>query len=175
MASIDPYAVGADSISARARLPYPQTRPVYNPLHACTYCAHGGVFMSYLDCASMTAAITRRAAAAWTYQRPPYRPRGRCLRQLPQQRGLRQRRYRQPAGLARDRDPLRRQGCRHLEGRCCCADHVSLTSAAAAPNAPPAPRGRPPNNFIPERMPFSQSGIPFLLLNHPLLLYNKTI
>ena len=31
MASIDPYAVGADSISARARLPYPQTRPVYNP------------------------------------------------------------------------------------------------------------------------------------------------
>ena len=51
MASIDPYAVGADSISARARLPYPQTRPVYNPLRACTYCAHGGVFMSYLDCA----------------------------------------------------------------------------------------------------------------------------
>ena len=39
MASIDPYAVGADSISARARLPYPQTRPVYNPLRACTYCA----------------------------------------------------------------------------------------------------------------------------------------
>ena len=94
MASIDPYAVGADSISARARLPYPQTRPVYNPLRACTYCAHGGVFMSYLDCAQYDCCHNKAGCCCLDSINVRHTgPRGRCLRQLPQQRGLRQRRY----------------------------------------------------------------------------------
>ncbi|MCO7111249.1 hypothetical protein NIA69_21665 [Gemmiger formicilis] len=110
---------------------------------------------------SMTAAITRRAAAAWTASTSAIPAPGRCLRQLPQQRGC--------GNVATDNQPASPEteihcddrGCRHLEGRCCCADHVSIDECSCGPEcATRAPR-RPPNNFIPERMPFSQSGIPF--------------
>ena len=114
MASIDPYAVGADSISARARLPYPQTRPVYNPLHACTYCAHGGVFMSYLDCAQYDCCHNKAGCC--------------CLDGINV-------RHTGPG------DAVCGRGCRHLEGRCCCADHVSIDECSCGPEcATRAPR-----------------------------------
>ena len=142
MASIDPYAVGADSISVRARLPYPQTRPVYNPLRACTYCAHGGVFMSYLDCAQYDCChnkagcccldgINVRHTGPGDAVCGSYRNSGGC------------------GNVATDNQPASPEteihcddrGCRHLEGRCCCADHVSIDECSCGPEcATRAPR-----------------------------------
>ena len=158
MASIDPYAVGADSISARARLPYPQTRPVYNPLRACTYCAHGGVFMSYLDCAQYDCChnkagcccldgINVRHTGPGDAVCGSYRNSGGC------------------GNVATDNQPASPETEIHcddraaaiLRGAAAAPTTSALTSAAAAPNAPPAPRGRPPNNFIPERCRFHKA------------------
>ena len=141
MASIDPYAVGADAISARARL----------------------------IARSMIAAITRRAAAAWTASTSAIPAPGTlsaaatataraAATSLPTTSRPR----------PRPRSTATTGAAAILRGAAAAPTTSALTSAAAAPNAPPAPRGRPPNNFMPERMPFSQSGIPFLLLNHPL-------
>ena len=117
----------------------------------------------------MTAAITRRAAAAWTASTSAIpapgtlsaaatATAGAAATSLPTTSRPR----------PRPRSTATTGAAAILRGAAAAPTTSALTSAAAAPNALPAPRGRLPNNFIPERMPFSQSGIPFLLLNHPL-------
>ena len=67
----------------------------------------------------MTAATTRRAAAAWTASTSD--------------EGY--------GNVATDNQPASPEtdihcddkGCRHLEGRCCCADHVSIDERGCGP------------------------------------------
>ena len=90
----------------------------------------------------MTAAITRRAVAAWTASTSA----------IPAPGTLSAAGYRNSGGcgnVATDNQPASPEteihcddrGCRHLEGRCCCADHVSIDECSCGPEcATRAPR-----------------------------------
>ena len=88
----------------------------------------------------MTVAITRRAAAAWTASTSAIPAPGTLSAAGVDGGG---------GNVATDNQPASPEteihcddrGCRHLEGRCCCADHVSIDECSCGPEcATRAPR-----------------------------------